>query len=208
MYGRNLATSLALSSLMSKPLAFAMDARVSGDMLFIISSVAFSMSGSAIIAEGSMPPAGIAGMPPPPPPGPPLMLPLSFSISCICSGFMFFIISEMPLVKSGSEAICSAALRIMSACSLLLMFIFLRSSSLRSFVMLMAFWSVAGSSNILLRAAGSGAPPTAAAPAPARPGPWRASIFFRSSSGIACRASMAPLSMSGFFWICSIWLLS
>mmetsp|Transcript_42292 Transcript_42292/g.131051 ORF Transcript_42292/g.131051 Transcript_42292/m.131051 type:complete len:410 (+) Transcript_42292:362-1591(+) len=203
--GRNLASILALSSLMSTPLARAMDARVSGDMLFIICSVAFIMSGSLSMAEGSI--FDMSGMPPMPPPAPPAaprMEELSSIISFSWSGFMFFIMSDICFVRFGSAAICSAALRIMSASSLLLMLSFFRSSSLMSLVMFTACCSSSGFSKTLLMSAGPPAPPPPKA-AEAMAERWP-SIFLRSSSGRAWRLSMALLIMSGFFLICSIWL--
>mmetsp|Transcript_90676 Transcript_90676/g.234139 ORF Transcript_90676/g.234139 Transcript_90676/m.234139 type:complete len:385 (+) Transcript_90676:176-1330(+) len=203
IHGRNLATIFALSSERSRPLAFAIDARVSGDMLFIMASVALSMSGSLNMAEGSMPAiSGIPAGPPGPPAPPPLIRELKFIICSSCSGGMFFIISDICLVRSGLEAICSAALRIISASSGLLMLSFLRSSLLICFVISTAFFIMSGFSKSLLIADGS--PPGKPPPPPALTRCCRS--FLRSSSGSDLRFSVAALSMSGFFCNISIWL--
>mmetsp|Transcript_54226 Transcript_54226/g.154479 ORF Transcript_54226/g.154479 Transcript_54226/m.154479 type:complete len:357 (-) Transcript_54226:657-1727(-) len=206
-YGRNFATILALSSLMSRPFARAMDARTSGDMFFIICSAALIISGLLSIAEGSM--SAPAGMPPmgSAPPSPPRICELIFIISSSCCGPMLFIISDICFVRLGSEAICSMADRIMSAWSLLLMLSFFRSSSFMFLVMAAACWSSSGLSNMAVIASEPdfGA---AAISAPAPPTRLWLSIRLRSSSGMAWRLSMADFSISGFFRSCSIWLLT
>mmetsp|Transcript_31092 Transcript_31092/g.88768 ORF Transcript_31092/g.88768 Transcript_31092/m.88768 type:complete len:362 (+) Transcript_31092:315-1400(+) len=153
---------------------------VSGDMLFIISSVAFIISGLFRMAEGSM--SGIE--PSPEPLAPPRILELISIIFCNWSGGMFFIISDIWLINSGFAAICSAALRIMSASSGLLMFILFKSSGLRFFVIAAACRIMSGFSK---RAAGLGF-------APAVPPPCD------------CKLCIAVFSNSGFFCRCSIWL--
>mmetsp|Transcript_57770 Transcript_57770/g.151935 ORF Transcript_57770/g.151935 Transcript_57770/m.151935 type:complete len:349 (+) Transcript_57770:390-1436(+) len=176
-----------------------MDARASGDRLFIMFSVALSMSGSLNIAEGSMPPGGAPGPPMPPP----FILALMFIICSRSSGFRFFIMLDICSARSGLEAICSAAWRIMSASSGLLMFIFLRSSSPIDCVIWTAALIMSGFWKIWLMAAGS---PPPGKPPGKPPGPavrW-ASSCFRSCSGMLLRLSIADRSISGFFWRASI----
>mmetsp|Transcript_4186 Transcript_4186/g.11247 ORF Transcript_4186/g.11247 Transcript_4186/m.11247 type:complete len:403 (+) Transcript_4186:187-1395(+) len=210
--GKTLAMVLALPSSISTPLLLEIDCSISGDimdcsisgeMFFIMSSVAFIMSGSFIIEAMS---GGPSPGPPAPGPAPPLIFALMFIMFSICSGLIFFIISDIDLIISGFEAICAAASRMALPSSGLLTPSRLRSSSVMPCVIPMACCNISGLSKIADASDGdgiAGAPP----PPPPLARPRAANICLRWSSGMALRLSIAVFNISGFFWRCSIWLL-
>mmetsp|Transcript_90832 Transcript_90832/g.256560 ORF Transcript_90832/g.256560 Transcript_90832/m.256560 type:complete len:434 (-) Transcript_90832:445-1746(-) len=190
--GISLVIIAALFSSSSMPLLRAIAVRVSGEMFFIMSSAAFIMSGSfmkASMASVSMLPGPAAE----------LLLDacllefifeLSSIIFCICSGDMFFIISDICAPSSGLEPICSAACRIMSAS--------LESPDPAMPLAISATcFNMFGSSKALLMADMSTSPP------PNPPACLDKSLFL-SSSLMFLKLSTAVLSMSGFFVITSI----